>query len=170
MLLVAVPLTDGLLSLRWGAWCTWLTTAILLGLVTLWNGLSFALYVPSVVLPALLAWVFGRTLRADRVPLVVQIARSAREYVPDDLVVYSRRLTQMWTLMFVFMAVTAFALAASGQRQLWSLTTNFVNYALIGAVVLIEYGYRRWRFREYPHPGFLEYLQILVRANPRRMS
>jgi hypothetical protein len=46
---------------------------------------------------------------------------------------------------------------------------NCGNYIVIGAAVTLEYVYRRLRFREYEHPGFAEYLQIVVRADPRRL-
>ena len=51
----------------------------------------------------------------------------------------------------------------------WSIMANGVNYVVIGVAVGGEYLYRRLRFREYAHPGFAEYLKIVVRADPRRM-
>jgi uncharacterized membrane protein len=169
-LLVAIPLADQLLSMRPRAWLTLGVAALALSWLAFQSGAELILYVPSVVIPALLAWFFGRTLTANRTPLVEQIAKAARDAVPDRLVRYSRNLTQMWTLVFIAMSVTALLLALSGKRELWSVITNFGNYAFVAAVVLGEYAYRRWRFREYSHPGFLEYLRIVVHANPRRMS
>jgi uncharacterized membrane protein len=169
-MLVAIPLADQLFSLHVRAWLTLGAAALALSWLSFVSGAEVILYVPSVVIPALLAWFFGRTLVADRTPLVEQIAKAARDVVPDRLVRYSRNLTQMWTLVFVTMSATALLLALSGRRELWSIVTNFGNYAFVGAVVLAEYAYRRWRFRDYPHPGLVEYLRIVVHANPRRLS
>ena len=168
--LSAVPLANGLLQCRLQSWLWLLGLAAAAAFVTSHSGGALALYLPSVALPVLLAWLFGRSLAAGRTPLVVLIARVADRQLPDYLVAYSRRLTQMWLMIFVIIGMVDAALILSGRRELWSLVANFGNYVLIAAIVLIEYLYRRWRFGDYAHPGFVEYLRVLVRASPRQMS
>ena len=46
---------------------------------------------------------------------------------------------------------------------------NCANYLVVGAAVTLEYAFRRLRFRDYAHPGFAEYLKIVVSADPRRI-
>ncbi len=168
--LIAVPLVDGLWRGSAAAWLWFLGLAAAAALLVSLSGAALALYLPSVLLPAALAALFGRSCFAGRVPLVVQIARAAAQVeLPEKLVHYSRRLTQMWFAIFAAMALSAALLALSGRRELWSLVTNFGNYLLIAAVVLLEYWYRRRRFTDFPHPEFVEYLRILVRSNPRQL-
>src|SRR3546814_20950726 len=59
----------------------------------------YAVYLPSLVMPAVLACVFGNSLRRGRQPLIEGVARASRGGVlPDELVVHTRNLTQLWTL------------------------------------------------------------------------
>ena len=170
LVLAAAPLANGLLARRGRSFVWLLLAAGAAALLVRMSGGALALYLPSVALPALLAWLFGRSLLADRIPLVVIIARATDRQLPDNLVAYARHLTQMWFLLFVAMLVVDAGLALSSRRELWSLVANFGNYLLIGLVVFVEYVYRRWRFGDYQHPGFIDYLRILLRANPRQMS
>lgn len=167
-IVVTLPLVEGLLARRQAVWLWWAALVGAAAWVVRLQGAALLLYLPSVALPGLLAWFFGRTLLAGREPLIERIARSARGPLPDYLVAYTRRLTQVWTLLFAGMAVVSLLLALSGRRELWSLATNFGNYLLVAVFVLAEYGYRRWRFGDYPHPGLIEYLRIVVRSNPRQ--
>ena len=168
--LMSVPMVDGLLRRRPKSWLWFLALSALAALVVYGSGAALALYLSSIALPSLMAWLFGRTLLADRMALIEQIARATRPQLPDYMAAYARRLTQMWALIFCVMTASAALLALSGQREIWSLVTNFGNYVLIAGIVCVEYAYRRWRFDHFPHPGFIEYLRILVHSNPRQHS
>lgn len=167
--LVFVPLCIGLLELRLLVWLAFAASlAALWWLVELGGGRPL-LYLPSVLIPAALCWFFGRTLHAGRQPLIAAIAQAARPATPDYLLRYSRRLTQLWTGIFAAMALWDLALVAFAPHGWWSFMANCANYFVIGAAVTLEYLFRRIRFRDYAHPGFAEYLKIVIRADPRRI-
>src|SRR5687767_7547020 len=73
---------------------------------------TLPLYAPPVLVPAFMAWVFGQTLARDRTPLIAQLIRQmhgAAEREPEPAVwPYARRLTQVWTLLFLFIATMNF--------------------------------------------------------------
>lgn len=165
--LAAVPFSVALLELRWRAWAMFAALAAAAWWVADTAGGRTLLYAPSVLIPAMLAWFFGRTLRAGRQPLIVSVALAARPATPDYLLRYSRQLTVFWTAIFVAFAVWDFALAAFAPHLWWSAMANCGNYLLIGAAVVGEYIFRRLRFRDYAHPGFAEYVKIVANANPR---
>lgn len=168
--LALVPLCLPLLDGSWRAWLLFAALAAgFAGLVHAGGG-SVLLFLPSVAIPATLAWFFGSTLRAGRQPLIVTVALAARPATPDYLLRYSRSLTLFWTWLFVAIAAWDLALALLAPRAAWSAMANCGNYLVIGLVVVGEYLFRRLRFRDYEHPGFAEYLRIVARANPRRMS
>jgi uncharacterized membrane protein len=54
-----------------------------------------------------LAYMFGRTLTAGRIPLIERVARVRDLDLPAPLQRYTRRLTWLWTLYFVACALTA---------------------------------------------------------------
>jgi uncharacterized membrane protein len=168
--LAFVPLGIPMFELRWRAWLAFATScAGLWWLVRVGGGWPL-LYLPSIGIPAALAWFFGRTLRAARVPLISAIALAASPDLPDYLRRYTRQLTVFWTGIFIAMTAWDAALAVFAPHGWWSFMANFANYLLIGATVAIEYLWRRLRFRDFDHPGFAEYLKIVVRANPRGMG
>ena len=167
--LVFVPFSLPLIALRLRAWLIFAAVCAGLWWLVTYGGGRPLLYLPSILIPAALGWFFGRTLVAGRTPLITSVAVAARPATPDYLLKYSRRLTEMWTGIFIAMTVWDLALAAFASREAWSFMANGANYLVIGATVAFEYLFRRWRFRDYNHPGFVEYLRIVVTADPRRM-
>jgi uncharacterized membrane protein len=166
--LVFVPFSIALVELRWRAWLAFAAACVALWWLVDAGGGRPLLYLPSVLIPAALGWFFGRTLAAGRQPLVAQVALAARPATPDYLLRYSRRLTQLWTGIFAALCTWDLALALFAPHAWWSAMANCGNYLVIGAAVGGEYLFRRLRFRGYDHPGFAEYLKIVVRADPRR--
>ena len=145
------------------------------------------LYLPPIIVPAFLAYVFGNTLWPGRTPLISQLIRMlhAPGDEPDAAVwSYARRLTAAWTALFVTLAtfnllLAAFAepdglLRASGidpglavSHELWSLFTNLIEYLLVAAFFVIEYAYRRQRFPRQPYRNMFDFLRRTAAAMPR---
>jgi uncharacterized membrane protein len=125
---------------------------------------DWLLYVPPVAINLALCWLFGRTLVGGRTPLIARFALMEQATLTDELSVYTRRLTWLWTLLFAGAALASVVLALSGSRDAWSLFTNLVNYLLVAALFLGEFAYRRVRFRNYQHQPLLQLLRNVRRA------
>jgi uncharacterized membrane protein len=107
---------------------------------------------PPILIPLALAWLFGRTLAKGRTPLVCRLAELEQGgALSEELARYTRRLTWVWTLFLLGLAAISAWLAARGDRIAWSWFTNFASYALLGALFLGEFAYRRVRYRNYRH-------------------
>ncbi len=164
LVLATVVLLPQLSRRRPAAWAGLLVIAAGLYLWTRSDAARLAIYLPSLLIPAALGYVFGSTLRAGREPLISGFARMARGGVlAPDLQHYTRRLTQVWTLMFALMFAVALTLILLDEIRWWSLVTNVLNYGVIGLMFAVEYAWRRWRFRHHHHPGFIEHLQAVAR-------
>ncbi len=163
--LLGIALSGALLQRRAWAWGVLiLGGAALYWLVVAGKGL-IALYVPPAVIPAALFLGFAGSLRAGQTPLVTRIARLMHEGpLPDDLVVYTRHVTQLWCVVCAALFVSAVLLALFATPALWSLMTNVVHYLVLGAVFVLEYAYRRVRFRHHEHSGLFQYLRRLART------
>lgn len=120
---------------------------------------DWLLYVPPVAMNAALCWLFGRTLARGRVPLIARFAMIEQGTLAPELASYARRLTGIWTALFAVAAVTSALLALSGNRDAWSLFTNFLNYLAVAILFLGEFVYRRVRFRAYRHHSPLQLLR-----------
>lgn len=109
--------------------------------------------------------VFARTLAPGREPLVTTIARLVRGAPLDPRMQdYTRSVTFTWSLYFASMAMICLALAAFAPLHVWSLFTNVLVWPAVGLLFMIEYGYRRWRFRNYEHVAPHVMLARLVKA------
>jgi uncharacterized membrane protein len=127
------------------------------------------LYLPPVLVPVFLAWIFGQTLLPGRTPLIEQLVHMlhAPDAVPEDAaLVYARRLTLAWTVLFVALASTNLLLAVFAEPEQWSLFANLIAYVIVVAFFAVEYAYRRRRFPHQPYRNLLEFVQRLVASLP----
>ncbi len=126
------------------------------------------LLLPPVLIPASIAWMFGRTLRAGTTPLVERVARGfhAPAVPAPRIIAYARRVTWAWTLMLAAVATINAALIVNlvpgglidlaGFVPRWPVTPasfgfygNTGTYLLIGGMFVVEFAIRVWRFPDY---------------------
>ncbi|MGH8462000.1 MAG: ketosynthase [Stenotrophobium sp.] len=168
--LAAVPLYGGLRHARLRSWLLFAVLAALLYLLARSGGGKYALFLPPVLLPAVSAWFFGRSLQAGQTPLITRIARATRsDELPPELVTYTRHVTELWTLALAGIGLLSIMLAIFAPLPLWSLFTNFINYLILAALFPLEYLYRRIRYRRLPHAGFVSYVRDVARINYRKL-
>lgn len=179
-------LLDALLQRRAWAWTAVL--AIAAGLAA--GAHSRFIHLPLLLMPtafvALVAWTFGRTLRAGSTPLITRIV-SAVEHLPPDQVDavlrdYTRKLTATWAAMLGGLAVANFLLALCAvpgglldglgiapplaiSPQAWSWFANALTYGLIGGLFVGEYYYRVRRFPGR-YTSFLDFLRRMAVLGP----
>ncbi|MEZ0472606.1 ketosynthase [Luteimonas salinilitoris] len=115
----------------------------------------------------LIAWMFGRTLRPGRAPLIARIVaaldRVEPARLPPDLRAYTRGLTAAWALLLAALALVNLTLAliaapdgllpalgvqapVSITRTQWSWFANLCNYGIVGGFFFGEYLLRKRRF------------------------
>jgi uncharacterized membrane protein len=98
---------------------------------------------------AILAWIFGSTLRPRGTALVTQLAERVHRSVTPAMRGYTRRLTAVWCGYFVAMAALSLALYAWAPWSWWSLFGNVLTPLSLVLFFAIEHALRyRW------HPEF----------------
>ena len=157
-----------LLRLRQGPFAAVAAAVVIFTLgITLASAMpALIVYAPPVVLNLALCVLFAGTLRAGSEPMITRFARAERGDMPADLAIYTRRLTQMWSGFFALMAATSAVQALFASAMAWSLFTNVVNYALVLAMFIFEYGYRRIRYRHHRHATPMEFARRLHTYRP----
>ena len=128
----------------------------------------FLIYLPPIIIPILLLSVFFRSLLPGKIPLVTNIAEKSRGPLTDQMRNYTRNVTIIWVALFFAMATWSILLLWLGTLTLWSLFANVINYLLVVILFFGEHIFRKWRFPEYDHPNFIQYIRIVVQANIRR--
>ena len=164
-----VALATGILlvklkALSLSAWLLWLGICLTAIILNIFDIALYALYMPPIILPLLLCYVFGSTLLPGRTPLVTDIGQKARGPLGDKMNRYTLRVTQLWCLFFLLSALFSCCLAVFASDQFWSLYTNVISYLLTGVLFVGEFIYRQIIFDQHDHPNFIDYVKIVVRS------
>ncbi|MDH5824503.1 ketosynthase [Luteimonas sp. RD2P54] len=181
VVLVLLVLAAPLAARRIGAWLA--LPLLLAGAWALFRAghAPLPLLLVPVAFIGLIAWVFGRTLRPGRAPLIARIVaaldRVEPAQLPADLRAYTRGLTAAWALLLCALALVNLGLAMIATpdgllaglgvqppwtitRTQWSWFANLFNYGIVGGFFFGEYLLRKRRF-----PGryrsFVQFLRHL---------
>ncbi len=185
--IVLLVLMQPLLERRGGAWL-----ALLVAVPVLWwlahsRFAQLPLLLVPVVFMALVAWFFGRTLRAGQVPLitrmVVEMDQVTVATLAPKLARYTRGLTAAWALLLGVLALANLVLACIAvpdgilatagitppltiTNDQWSWVANSLNYGLIGGFFVLEFLYRE---RHFPgrYDSLWHFLSSMARLGPK---
>lgn len=181
-LLVVLGLLPALKRRRLAAWTLLLAAGAGLVLLARTRAALVLLFVPPVLITGFMAWVFGRTLKPGRMPLIETLARlvhGAQATFDREMLAYVRRLTAAWTSLFVGLGAANLVLAllaepgglllAAGLRppvtvplHVWSLFANVLNYVIVGTFFMVEYFLRRRRFPQQGYRGLIDFTRRIV--------
>ncbi|WP_296807034.1 hypothetical protein [Thiocapsa sp.] len=123
------------------------------------------LRLPPVIICFAFAWIFGRTLRPGHTALISRIGERMRGELPEPVAHYGHRLTVVWTLFFVILGLECILLGLFASPFWWSLFTNYINYALIALLLVLEYPIRRRVLRDLEHTPFIASLRGSLRLD-----
>ena len=120
---------------------------VLLAAVSYWRNSSSAVLFYPVLVNAVLLAVFAASLW--RPPTVIErIARISDPALPPAAVVYTRRVTFVWSVFFALNGAAALYTAVATSLETWALYNGFIAYLLIGALFVTELAIRSvWRAR-----------------------
>lgn len=117
---------------------------------------DWGLYLEHVSFNLMMAYLFGRTLRAGHEPLCTQFARIVHGTLTPRIAWYSRQVTWAWTLFFVATAAMSTVLFATAPIVTWSTFANYVSLPLVGVMFVVEYLCRRIVLRDAPRSNLFD--------------
>ncbi len=184
--IVLLVLMQPLLARRAGAWLALLVAMPLLWWLAHSHFAQLPLLLVPVVFMGLVAWFFGRTLRAGRVPLITRIVlemdQETLETLSPKLIRYTHGLTVAWALLLGVLALANLLLACSAvpdgilatagimppitvTKAQWSWFANILNYGLVGGFFVLEFIYRE---RHFPgrYDSLWHFLSSMARLGP----
>ncbi len=129
---------------RWSALCT----LVLVG-VAVWTNalLPLKLYPVLVNLAFLIGFAYSLSTSQS---IIERFARMREPNFPEVAVAYTRRVTQVWCVFFVFNGGIACITAIWSSPEIWMLYTGFISYLLMGLLFVVEYLFRI-RFKRLHH-------------------
>lgn len=155
-----------------GRAAAWLGAAALIGLAAIAARTAGALvffYAAPVLICIALSWLFGRTLRHGRTPLITTLAHAIRGPLPAPVARYTRGVTIFWCLTMLAMALVNLGLALFAAPELWSLCTNFFNYLIVALLFVGEWCVRRYMIGQYEDMGWRDFVTALWRLDYRNL-
>lgn len=136
--------------------------------ITLWLDSKMVVFLPPILIPIALAYIFGKTLIGNNTAFITVLAQKIRNTdIGEREIKYTRNVTKIWFLFFIICIIEAILLAYFADVATWSFFTNFVNYILIAALFIIEYSVRRIVLNDLDHPSFVSFIKKLIRAQHR---
>ncbi len=169
-LLLSVLLLPSLLRRRPLAWLTWVSLLGIVALSGIYGYAALLLEAVPLLINAMLAWWFGRTL-ATAEPLIARFIvaiEGVQRLRQPGVARYARQLTAFWTVLLsvqaLLLAILLLWAAQSGVlarlhvAMSWSVPERWAAgwlhlgcYVLLGVAFVLEYGYRRWHLRHLEH-------------------
>lgn len=146
------------------AWGVLLGVALVSFLLASADLARYVLYVPPIIIPLLIWSGFMRTLLPGQVPLVTAIGVQTHGQLPPEIERYTRQVTIFWAVFLAILTLWAAAMPWLLSDTVWSLFSNFLNYALVALMFLAEFIYRRWRFSDFEQPSLRQYLKIVFQS------
>ncbi len=188
LLLATALMLPRLLTLRIGAWLAWLTILAALLLSCVFGFADLLLESVPILVSALLAIGFGRTLGTSE-PLVARFIVALEG--PERLALpgvarYAHDITWSWTLLLAVQALLLAVLLLCADHAGVLARLGFVSplpvpdrwaamwlhvggYLMLAAAFALEYVYRRWRLRHLSHQSLHDMLLKLMLQWPRLM-
>ena len=117
-----------------------LLASLFFAVCAIFRSVNLALLYPSIVSLGFLA-IFFYSLKGEAV--ITKIARLKEKNIDKKVVSYTRGLTKIWCLFFVFNAVLAFVLSCFENKFYWSIYCSFISYILMGFLFFGEILYRK---------------------------
>jgi uncharacterized membrane protein len=170
----------------------YLVMATLIAMVYVGSGARLAqavIFLPPIVVNMGLCWLFGHTLVGNSTPLVVRMVRllHGKDDLTAQILRYARRVTEIWTGLFLFNAVVCLVLALcatpgglllmAGYRPMftapvrdWSLFSDLGCNVLVGLMFVVEYMYRRRLFPSQPYRNFFDFLRRAAAIGPALLA
>jgi uncharacterized membrane protein len=128
-----------------------------------------AALMPALV-QSLLALLVARTLRPGKTPFIHRIGAAMQpdgQPLPPEVADYARRSTWLWLCLFCVLALlNLIAVLPEWPDPKAPVALGLLDTAIAGAVVLLEYFYRRWRFAAHNKHTLLEFCRGLRRLDP----
>lgn len=75
--------------------------------------------------------------------IIERLARLQEPDLPPEGVIYTRKVTQVWCVFFVFNILVALYTVIFSSTEVWTLYNGLISYLLIGALFLGELIYRK---------------------------
>lgn len=109
---------------------------------------------------SIMAFTFGRSLRAGSVPLCTQLADKVHGPLTPLELAYTRMVTLAWVIFFLLNVAANLLLFEFAALRVWSVFVNFCSLPLILLMFVAEYAVRRRVLPQVQRSGLIATLRV----------
>jgi len=143
VILRALFTNNQLLKAVKGLWVVILVVGLTLAGFSYFKNTDLGLKLYPVIISASFLALFSYSL--FKPPSVIErLARLQDPDLPPDGVRYTRTVTQVWCVFFVFNMTIALYTVFFSTTEIWALYNGFISYLLMGVLFISELAYRKW--------------------------
>lgn len=106
------------------------------------------MYWYPVLMNVLMLSIFGGSLFRPQT-FVEHLARLQMPDLPQAGVIYTRRVTQVWCIVFMLNILVTSVFILTQQYEYWAIFTGIISYLIIGVVMAVEWTIRQFIFKKY---------------------
>jgi len=130
---------------------------------SLWYDSQMIIFLPPIVVPLMLAYIFGKTLIGNQQAFITVMAQKMRRMpLGKKEIQYTRKVTYLWLIFFLATVLEDIYLAYFTSIETWSYVTNFLNYILVAIMFVVEYIVRKIILPDLAHPSFFGFIKKLI--------
>jgi hypothetical protein len=118
--------------------------------------------IPNSLIYGSLALMFAKTLAKGQIPLITQLATKIEGPLPAAIERYTRQVTLAWALFFALNVVVSIALYYFVSFAAWSLFSNVYSTPMLIGMFILEFGYRKIRYRHYKTASFSDGMKAFM--------
>ncbi|TDQ57682.1 putative membrane protein [Mesocricetibacter intestinalis] len=112
------------------------------------SGRFGAMYWYPVLMNGLMLLLFGASL-FSRYSLVERLARLQTPDLPQEAILYTRRVTQLWCAVFILNILITASLILLHEYYYWALFSGLISYIIMALVMSAEWLVRRRKLKKY---------------------
>ena len=76
--------------------------------------------------------------------VIERLARLQEPDLPEEGVIYTKKVTLVWCVFFVFNILASLYTVFYTSTEIWTLYNGLISYVLMGTLFLSELLYRKW--------------------------
>lgn len=143
VILRALLTNNQLLKAVKGLWVVILIAGLGVSSLSYFNNTQLGLKLYPVIITASFLIVFSYSLLKP--PSVIErLARLQEPDLPEEGVIYTKKVTLVWCVFFVFNILASLYTVFYTSTEIWTLYNGLISYVLMGTLFLSELLYRKW--------------------------
>lgn len=148
-----------------GVFITLIMCVLIYAVITL-DSFPLAIFIPPILIPCWLAFVFFRSIATNNAVIATIARRIEGKELDAKHLLYTQRLTVLWGIIFLMMVGEGITLAIWAPFEVWSWWVHVGNYFVILVLFVIEIMFRH-RFIDQ-QPKVFQLLKVLSQGNWRK--